>query len=41
MRARLAYVVLGSDFDPRDLLAYALGVSAAYGAEWSARRSMA
>jgi hypothetical protein len=33
-RTALGRLALGSDFDPRDLAAYALGVAAACGAEW-------
>ena len=36
---RLGHLVLGSDFDARDLLAYAGGVAAAASAEWAARRN--
>jgi hypothetical protein len=36
--APLARLVLGSDYDPRDLAAYALGVLAAAGTEYAWRR---
>lgn len=35
---RLGHLVLGSDFDPRDFLAYALGVALAAGLAAAARR---
>ncbi len=37
-RTTAGSLVLGSDFDPRDLVAYTLGVFGAVLAEWSVRR---
>ena len=38
-RTTLGHLVLGSGFDPRDLVSYALGVSVAVILEWSVSRA--